>query len=368
MTGYATADDGIVRPVAIARIERDGGTQDPSRAAESADRVELLTEIAKRHGFEVLERTPPVVFSDGERFWLADGFHRLEVAAKLKRVEMLCEVRPGTLRDAQFFAWTAANREHGKPDSAETKRWKIANLLADPEWSQMSNRAIAEEVGCHEWSVRQSRKKAGETDEARQGRDGKWYPGGGVTDCISGAGGPAPEIKVGPHPEPGVCSEADLDEIFGPADSYATPEDDQAEPEDDADDDQGDQNEPGDQPQGEGITTGEARVRPAMTATAEAIKALTAAIAAVRAIDSTCARNRMGVPTIVSDLAGIRIQIRDAAPAKPLALCDDCAGDGCQACYFGGYVSKGDRDRQADRDKRDAKTLRTGGRRRKGGR
>src|SRR5882762_2674965 len=82
---------------------------------------------------------PPVtVFSDGERHWLADGFHRHAAARQAGLTTLQAEVRPGGLRDAVLFS-CAANGQHGLRRSNADKRKSVLILLLDSDWSQWSD-------------------------------------------------------------------------------------------------------------------------------------------------------------------------------------------------------------------------------------
>jgi hypothetical protein len=88
-------------------------------------------------------RFPAVVlFTDGQRYWLADGFHRVLAARQAGLSEFPAEVRAGTARDALLFS-VSANGAHGLPPSPADKRRAVALLLADAEWGQWSDREIA---------------------------------------------------------------------------------------------------------------------------------------------------------------------------------------------------------------------------------
>ena len=106
-------------------------------------------------------RFPPVIlFTDGGDFyWLADGFHRVFAARKAGLTEFAAEVRQGTQRDAVLFG-IGANSAHGLPRSNADKRHAVALILAEPEWSQWSDREIGRRcqvghvfVGCLRWSA-----------------------------------------------------------------------------------------------------------------------------------------------------------------------------------------------------------------------
>jgi hypothetical protein len=88
-------------------------------------------------------RFPPVMlFTDGQDYWLGDGFHRVLAARKAGLSEIAAEVRQGTQRDAVLFA-ISANAEHGLRRTSADKRKAVALLLGDAEWSQWSDREIA---------------------------------------------------------------------------------------------------------------------------------------------------------------------------------------------------------------------------------
>ena len=88
-------------------------------------------------------RFPPIVlFTDGQHFWLADGFHRILAARDAGLSEFPADVRPGTERDALLFS-ISCNGAHGLPRSNADKRKAVTLLLADAEWSQWSDSEIA---------------------------------------------------------------------------------------------------------------------------------------------------------------------------------------------------------------------------------
>ncbi len=115
----------------------DGGTQ--SRAVINVRVVEDYAE-AMRLG-EVFE--PVIVFFDGLKHWVADGFHRILAAKKVdgKRT-ILADVRQGTQRDAILYS-LGANAKHGLQRTDDDKRRAVQRMLDDPEWSRWSTSEIA---------------------------------------------------------------------------------------------------------------------------------------------------------------------------------------------------------------------------------
>jgi ParB-like nuclease domain len=120
--------------VPLARIPTDEGAQ---------TRVKVRTAVVRDYAAAMIGqlaegglRFPPVIlFTDGQNYWLGDGFHRILAAGKAGLTEIAAEVRPGTQRDALLFG-ICANSAHGLPRTQADKRKAAALLLADAEWSQ----------------------------------------------------------------------------------------------------------------------------------------------------------------------------------------------------------------------------------------
>lgn len=93
------------------------------------------------------ESFPPlVVFSDGVKYYLADGFHRYHAYKRALVQEVDVEVQTGTLRDAIQYA-LGANAKHGLKRSNEDKRNAVIIALNDLEWGLLSNREIGKLCG-----------------------------------------------------------------------------------------------------------------------------------------------------------------------------------------------------------------------------
>ena len=158
--------------LATKHIRTDGGTQTREEINESvvADYAETL-----KAGIQL---PAAVVFHDGTNNWLADGFHRYWAACKIGKA-LLCEIRPGTRRDAVLHA-AGANAEHGLRRTNETKRRAVMLLLNDEEWRQWSDRVIAEKCGVSNTFVGSLRPRQVSTvdtsNDSRRGADGKQYP------------------------------------------------------------------------------------------------------------------------------------------------------------------------------------------------
>ena len=90
---------------------------------------------------------PPVeVVSDGQKFWLTDGFHRYRCARERGEKGIAANVTSGTLRDALWLSFSA-NRQHGFPRQPGVAGRIIVLIFADATWSTKSLSAIARHVG-----------------------------------------------------------------------------------------------------------------------------------------------------------------------------------------------------------------------------
>ncbi len=124
----------------LTKLVLDAGTQ---------IRFELDVETAEEYAdaLRAGARFPAaVVYQEGKRYVLADGFHRAEAHRLAGQKYIQCEVRDGTQRDAVLFA-VGANASHGRQRTIKDRRKAVLTLLVDPEWSLWSNRRIAAQCG-----------------------------------------------------------------------------------------------------------------------------------------------------------------------------------------------------------------------------
>lgn len=124
----------------INAIRIDGGTQ---------SRVEINADVAGEYAEAIkggAEFPPVAVFHDGADYWLADGFHRYHAHKQAGRASIAADVHTGTQRDAVLHS-LGANGTHGLRRTNADKRKAVAAMLADAEWSQWSDRKIAEACG-----------------------------------------------------------------------------------------------------------------------------------------------------------------------------------------------------------------------------
>lgn len=109
---------------------------------------------------------PPVdVVFDGDVYWLADGFHRVEAYRQLAVLTIDANVVEGTLRDAMLHAMQA-NLRHGLRPSRADKRKAVEVMLLDDEWSRKSDREIGRHCGVDGKTVASLRQELGITAPA----------------------------------------------------------------------------------------------------------------------------------------------------------------------------------------------------------
>jgi len=125
----------------LEKIRRDGGTQPRSKLHRET--TELYAE-RMREG----DIFPPItVFFDGNAYWLADGFHRLEAWIQARPSKLIeAEVIQGTQADAQWYSY-GVNQEHGLMRTNEDKARAVKSALRHTEGLKRSDREIAQHVG-----------------------------------------------------------------------------------------------------------------------------------------------------------------------------------------------------------------------------
>lgn len=126
--------------IELDKIRIDGGTQ---------PRAKIDMEVVNDYStsLELGANFPPIdVFFDGKEYWLADGFHRYHAARDVHVPELPATIHNGTVRDAILFS-LGCNDRHGLRRTNEDKRHSVMTMLNDPEWSQWSDRTIADKCG-----------------------------------------------------------------------------------------------------------------------------------------------------------------------------------------------------------------------------
>ena len=108
-------------------------------------RVSLCPEVVVQY-IECLlqgDKFPPIkVFHDGNKFILADGFHRVAAYKRMGSATVAAEIVEGTERDATLHS-VGANSKHGLPRTNADKKKSVSILLKDAEWSNWSDKEIS---------------------------------------------------------------------------------------------------------------------------------------------------------------------------------------------------------------------------------
>lgn len=122
--------------IALTKLRTDGDTQPRAMLNQDviAEYAEAMMEDAK---FPAI-----TVFHDSANYWIADGFHRFFAAKRAGTPDIDCDVRQGTLRDAQLYS-VGANADHGLRRTNDDKRKAVQTLLDDLEWQEWSDSEIA---------------------------------------------------------------------------------------------------------------------------------------------------------------------------------------------------------------------------------
>jgi hypothetical protein len=133
-----------VKVLKLSEIQSDCGTQVRDSICE-----ETVTRYSER--MQEGDKFPAVhVFSDGNGFYLADGFHRIMAAQRVGFLDFHCEIHKGTIKDAMWFAM-GANRENGRPMSKGDVRAAVEKALRT--WPDKSQQQIADQIGCSQYLV-----------------------------------------------------------------------------------------------------------------------------------------------------------------------------------------------------------------------
>jgi uncharacterized ParB-like nuclease family protein len=180
--------------IPLASIRLDSGTQTRTNTNEEAvaDYAEAMQDGAK---------FPPVeVFFDGTDYHLADGWHRFFAAQRAGCQDILATVHDGTAADAIWFA-IGANKTNGIKRSAGDKRNAIAIAIA--KFSDRTQEAIAQQVGCNQSTVQRVKAELMQTHKLTPpptvaGKDGKSYP----TTYAKRTLPPPPPMQPRTEPEP----------------------------------------------------------------------------------------------------------------------------------------------------------------------
>jgi hypothetical protein len=154
-------------PITVWREEGSGeqvGSSEQEESGEQGVGSSDNNQIIDSHNSELTSTAHSLVTEHSQstlptpRYYLVDGFHRVEAAKQAGITELPFIEKSGTYREALLFS-LGVNSIHGLRRSNEDKRKAVFTLLNDEEWSQWSNRVIAKQCSVSEFLVRQLRKE-----------------------------------------------------------------------------------------------------------------------------------------------------------------------------------------------------------------
>jgi ParB-like chromosome segregation protein Spo0J len=118
------------------QLTLDGGTQ---------SRVKIIQEAVDEYADALIAgaRFPSViVYFDGVKYYLTDGFHRFFAHQKAGKTEIEVQIVNGTLRDA-ILRSKSVNFDNGRHRTNEDKRNAVKDMLEDFEWQFWHDQEIA---------------------------------------------------------------------------------------------------------------------------------------------------------------------------------------------------------------------------------
>jgi hypothetical protein len=184
------------RPIPLAEIKVDPRIQ--QRVNGTSEEVVADYAQAMRDGGAF---PPPIVFSDGGAYHLADGFHRVAAykSAHPDEPEIKCEVKPGDHEDALLFA-CGANATHGLPRTTADKERSVLLLLRSEKWSQWTDREIARQCNVSHPFVGKNRRHLEtfpDTGQKEEGPPNRTHPtsDGDATNSATDAPAVAPDRR-----------------------------------------------------------------------------------------------------------------------------------------------------------------------------
>lgn len=142
------------------------------------------------------EFPPLTVCHDGALYYVSDGFLRAEAYKRVGRSHVLCEIRPGSLREARMAA-AAANARHGEPRSLADRRLAVLRCLEDEEASGWTDAQIAQHVSVSTGLVAGVRRLVAEGNE-QQRREAGGRPSNPPTPPAAAARTTAPDAAATP--------------------------------------------------------------------------------------------------------------------------------------------------------------------------
>lgn len=171
----------------VAPVQQDVSLDfiDPTGGTQMRVRLDDATVLDYAERMAAGDEFPPiVVFQEGKKFWLADGFHRFRALRNISARTARALVHVGDRGDAIEYA-IGANKSNGLRRTNGDKQMAVRAALAHERLREMSDRAIADLAGVDHKTVSAMRRgepqlgnfptSSQPAKTARTGRDGKEY-------------------------------------------------------------------------------------------------------------------------------------------------------------------------------------------------
>jgi hypothetical protein len=153
----------------LSEIVTDAGTQVRAHISE-----ETVEDYAEKMRDATIKFPAVVVFDDGNRMILADGFHRVLAATRNSFLDIEATILKGTRLDALRYA-LSANSAHGLKRTNEDKRFSANKALVD--FPKLSDAELAKMCAVSTFLIQDVRKEIQPLEnrgsETRIGADGK---------------------------------------------------------------------------------------------------------------------------------------------------------------------------------------------------
>ena len=145
----------------ISKIDDSSRTQ--LRCCISEDTINLYAEDL-RNG---IKYPPVVLFPEGDKYFIGDGYHRIEAAKAANHKVIEAKIRRGGLVAALEYA-AGANDKHGLRRTREDKQNAIRVLLTNPDFNIKSDRELGRIVHVDHHTVGSLREKLETSGEIPQ--------------------------------------------------------------------------------------------------------------------------------------------------------------------------------------------------------
>lgn len=128
---------------------------------EIQSRCQIYDDVVKRYAEAMRqddEFPPVIVFYNGSKFWLADGFHRFYAKKIVGKLEILADVWQGNHQDALLHS-TGANLDSELKLTEADLHKNVYKLIDHPEWWKLSDKEVSDHCGADEGYVHRLREQ-----------------------------------------------------------------------------------------------------------------------------------------------------------------------------------------------------------------